>query len=54
MVQKVIEAEYIYASVNYTIIGSDNDVLPDWCQAIIWTNPGMYLWDPYEQTLLIF
>ena len=26
-----------YASVNQTIIGSDNGLLPDGCQAIIWT-----------------
>ena len=33
---KFIEAEWhIYASVNYTIIGSDYGLLPDWCQAII-------------------
>ena len=26
-----------------TIIGSDNEVLPDWRQAIIWTNAGISL-----------
>ena len=28
---------------NLTIIGSDNGLLPDWRQAIIWTNVGMLL-----------
>ena len=36
---KVIEAEWrIYASVNQTIIGSDDGLSPVWHQAIIWTN----------------
>ena len=26
-----------------TTIGSDNGLLPDWCQAIIWTNAGILL-----------
>ena len=26
-----------------TIIGSDNGLLPGWCQAIIWTNAGILL-----------
>ena len=26
-----------------TIIGSDNDLTPGWCQAIIWTNAGILL-----------
>ena len=26
-----------------TIIGSDNGLLPGWCQAIIWTNDGILL-----------
>ena len=26
-----------------TFIGSDNGLLPDWCQAIIWTNAGILL-----------
>ena len=26
-----------------TIIGSDNDLLPEWHQAIIWTNAGILL-----------
>ena len=28
---------------NLTIIGSDNGLVPDWCQAIIWTNAGILL-----------
>ena len=31
----------IYASVDYTIIGSDNGLSPGWCQAIIWSNTGI-------------
>ena len=29
-----------------TIIGSDNGLLPDWCQAIIWTYAGILLIGP--------
>ena len=29
-----------------TIIGSDNGLLPDWCQAIIWTNAGILSIEP--------
>ena len=29
-----------------TIIGSDNDLSPGWCQAIIWTNVGILLIGP--------
>ena len=29
-----------------TIIGSDNVLLPGWCQAIIWTNAGILLIGP--------
>ena len=32
-----------------TIIGSDNGLLPGWCQAIIWMNAGMLLFEPWEQ-----
>ena len=40
----LIEAEWrIYASVNYTNIGSDNGLSPDRRQAIIWTNTGKLL-----------
>ena len=40
----LIEAERrIYASVNYTIIGSDNGLSPGRRQAIIWTNAGILL-----------
>ena len=35
-----------HASVNFTIIGSDNGLSPDWCQAIIWTNAGILLIGP--------
>ena len=31
---------------NLTITGSDNGLLPDWCQAIIWINPWMLLIGP--------
>ena len=38
------EAEWhMYASVNYTIIGSDNGLSPPRRQAIIWTNDGLLL-----------
>ena len=32
---------YIYASVTYATIGSDNDLLPVRHQAIIWTNTSI-------------
>ena len=32
--------------MNYSIIGSDNGLSPDWCQAIIWTNDGVLLIGP--------
>ena len=36
---QLIEAEWhIYASVQHTNFASDNDLLPVWNQAIIWTN----------------
>ena len=31
-----------------TIIGSDNGLSPRWCQAIIWTNAGIWLTRPLE------
>ena len=37
---------HIYVSVNYTIIGSDDGLLPDGHQAIIWTNAGILLFEP--------
>ena len=41
---ELIEAEWrIYASVNYTIIGSDNGLSPGRRQAIIQTNAGILL-----------
>ena len=37
-----IEAEWrIYVSENKAIIGADNNLLPVWHQAIIWTNIGL-------------
>ena len=33
---------YIYIN-NLTIIGLDNDLLPEWQQAIIWNNAGISL-----------
>ena len=36
---------HIYIS-NLTIIGSDNDLLPGWHKAIIWTNAGIMLVGP--------
>ena len=36
----------MYASVNYTIIGSDNGLSPGWHQAIIWTNAGILFIEP--------
>ena len=38
----------IYASVNYTIIDSDNGLSPGRRQAIIWTNAGVLLIGPLE------
>ena len=32
---------HIYVSVSWTIIGSDNGLLPVWHQAIVWTNSGL-------------
>ena len=31
---------------NLIIIGSDNGLSPGWCQAIIWTNAGILLFEP--------
>ena len=46
-VGKPIEAEWcIYTSVNYTIIGSDNGLLPGRHQATVWTNTGILLIGP--------
>ena len=33
------------------IIGSDNDLSPGWCQAIIWTNAGILLIEPLGNKL---
>ena len=39
MLVYLIETEWrIYASVNYAIIGSENDLSPVRCQAFVWTN----------------
>ena len=35
-----------YIVSKLTTIGSDNGLLPDWRQAIIWTNAGIFLVDP--------
>ena len=37
-----------------TIIGSDNGLSPERRQAIIWTNDGILLIGPLEQTLVKF
>ena len=51
MFVQLIEAEWrIYASVNFTIIDSDNGLSPDRRKAIIWTNAGILLIRPQEQT----
>ena len=43
----LIEAECrIYCVGKLTIIGSDNGLSPDRCQAIIWTNAGILLIGP--------
>ena len=45
----IFEAERrIYASVNYTIIDSDNGLSPGWPQAIIGTHAGTMLNRPLE------
>ena len=42
MLHYLIEAEWrIYASIRYTIIGSDNGLWPGRSKAIIWTNAGI-------------
>ena len=43
LVYIIINSLRLSASVNYTIIGSDNGLLPGWHQAIIWTNAGVLL-----------
>ena len=49
---QLIEAVWcMYASITYAIIGSDNDLSPDRCQAIIWTNDGILLIWPLETNL---
>ena len=43
----LIEAVWrLFASVNYTIIESNNGLLPHRCQAIIWPNAGILLFGP--------
>ena len=53
-----MEAKWcIYSSVYQTIIGSDNGLSPDWCQAIIWTSAGISLigpLGPWEQISVKF
>ena len=36
-----------------TITGTDNGLLPDWHKAIIWTNDGILLIGPWEQTEIL-
>ena len=44
---QLIEAKWrIYASVKYTIIGSDNGLSPGRHPAILWTNAGILLIAP--------
>ena len=44
LIPKLTEVQWhTYASVNWTIIGLDNDLIPVWCQAIIWTDTGLLL-----------
>ena len=39
-----IEAEWrLFPSINYAIVGSDNDMSPVSYQAIIWTDDGILL-----------
>ena len=50
----------MHASVNWTIIGSDNGLSPDRRQAIIWTSVGLFLiglgnkaeWKPDQNTTI--
>ena len=37
----------IYASLNWATMGSNNGLLPDWNQAIIWTNAGLLSIRPF-------
>ena len=47
IVCQLIEAEWrIYASLNWIIIASNNDLLPVRRQAIIWNNAGILLIGP--------
>ena len=42
LIYELSEAEWrIYASVNYTTIGSDNGWSPDRRQTIFWSNAGI-------------
>ena len=43
-----------YAPVKWVIIGSDNDLPPVGCQAIIWTNAGLFSIDHSEQISVAF
>ena len=47
-VKQLFEAQwYIYVSIDWTIISSDNALSPIWHQAIIWTNDDVYSIKPY-------
>ena len=44
-----IEAEWrLFTSINYAIIGSDNDMSPVSYQAIVWTDNGILLIESLE------
>ena len=43
---------FIYASVNYENVGSDNGLSPDQHQVIIWTDAGIMLIGPLKINLM--
>ena len=46
---QLIEAErLIYTEVNQDILSSNSSLSPLWCQAIIWTNTGLFSIGPME------
>ena len=45
-IETLIEVDAYALISNLNIIGSDNGLLPDQHQAIIWTNPGILLTGP--------
>ena len=40
---------HLYASVNWIVAGWDNGLLPDWSQAINWSNTPYCQLEPSEQ-----